>query len=257
VGLLDALDDGRPALGLWVSDPEFVEVAAHVGFDWFLVDQMFSANDWIRAGAAAGATPIVRIQSNPWLGYDHRISVDVSRVLGIGAPFAFVSYSGRDELLECIRATGDWHRKPLTVHPWDVGRAAEAVRSPRPLIPMVESEGALDSLEEAIAHPEIDFLFFAMTDAARVLAGGAESEWGSPEVWEYVDRAVELGGRHGVAIGANTGFAPTLSEVAERTRLLHEHGIRIIMAQGAPFLFQIAAEELMLQLTPTIGGAQG
>lgn len=34
----------------------------------------------IRTGEAAEISPVVRVQSNPWLGYDPRIAVDVMYV---------------------------------------------------------------------------------------------------------------------------------------------------------------------------------
>jgi len=38
----------------------------------------------IRACEAAGITPVVRVHSDPWTVYDHRIAVDLSRLQGIG-----------------------------------------------------------------------------------------------------------------------------------------------------------------------------
>lgn len=97
--LLEKIDAGKVALGMRINDPERVELCAHLGFDWFMLDQMFTANDWsrtqdlIRTGEAAGLTPVVRVHSNPWLGYDHSIAVNVSRAHGIGAQFIMVSNS--------------------------------------------------------------------------------------------------------------------------------------------------------------------
>jgi predicted ATPase len=36
----------------------------------------------------------------------------------------------------------------------------------------------------------------------------------------------------------------------KRIRKLHEHGVQMIMAQGAPFLFQIAMNEFLGDLRP-------
>jgi 2-keto-3-deoxy-L-rhamnonate aldolase RhmA len=51
-----------------------VELAAFLGLDWFMIDMMFTVLDFgrtqllIRTGEAAEITPVVRVQSNPWLG---------------------------------------------------------------------------------------------------------------------------------------------------------------------------------------------
>ena len=55
--------EGKTALGITIADVQMVELAAHLGFDWFMIDQMFTSNDWgktqdlVRAGEAYGITP--------------------------------------------------------------------------------------------------------------------------------------------------------------------------------------------------------
>ena len=62
--LHEKLESGETALGLYVNSPDMVELCGHLGFDWFLVDQMWTAHDWsatdalIRAGEAAGCEVI-------------------------------------------------------------------------------------------------------------------------------------------------------------------------------------------------------
>src|SRR5439155_27115421 len=120
--LLENIRSGKPSLGLYINSPDMVELCGFLGFDWFLIDQMFTANDWsktaelMRAGVASEITPLVRVQSNPWLGYDHRIAVDVTRALGIGAQFVLVSNACKQEIDECVEVASDWHRMALTVH---------------------------------------------------------------------------------------------------------------------------------------------
>lgn len=88
--LEDRAENGKTALGVYVNSHYTVELAPHVGFDWVFIDQMFTDIGWrqtghmIRAAEAAGITPVVRVQSTPWLGYDHHVAIDVARNLGIG-----------------------------------------------------------------------------------------------------------------------------------------------------------------------------
>lgn len=241
-----------------------VDLCGYLGFDWFMIDQMFTANDWgrtedlIRAGEAAGMTPVVRVQSNPWLGYDHRIAVDVSRAFGIGAQFVLVSHSGKAEIDECVEVAKDWHRKVLIIHPYsdfaDWAPVHEQQVRESFVIPQPESRGALDDLDAIIADPGIRIVFIAMTDASRVLTGSHTPDWDHPVLWAYVDRAVVLGAEHGVVVGANTSYAYSLAELKSRVRRLHEHGVRMIMVQGANFLFQVAMTEFLEDLRPMLDG---
>jgi 4-hydroxy-2-oxoheptanedioate aldolase len=260
--LLEKLESGKTALGLYVNSPDMVDLCGHLGLDWFMVDQMFTANDWsrtealMRAGEAAGITPVARVQSNPWLGYDHRLAVDVSRALGIGLQFVLVSNSGMKEIEECLEVSKDWHRKALTIHPyssfdeWDEvhDRTVEETY----VIPQPETRQALDDIERMIETPGVKAVFIAMTDASRVIADSHQPDFYDRRLWEYVDRAVALGRDHGVAIGANTSYAYSKQEIRRRIEHLQEHGVRMIMAQGANFVFQVAMTELMRDLEPVL-----
>jgi 4-hydroxy-2-oxoheptanedioate aldolase len=240
-----------------------VELCGFVGFHWVMIDQMFTSVDWqqaadlIRAAGAAEITPVLRIQSNPWLGYDHRIAVDVSRAMGVGAQFMLVSNSGKQEIDECVTAARDWHRKALTIHPYrGLGEWVPTLAKQNQqtfVIPQPETKGALDSLEEVIADPEIKVVFIAMTDASRIITGSHQPDFNNRQLWEYVDRAVELGRQHGVTIGANTSYAYTIDEMRQRVVMLHEHGVRMIMVQGVNFLFQIVAHQFLADLQPILG----
>src|SRR4051794_35910724 len=156
---------GEPTLGLFVNTPDMVELCGHLGFDWFVIDQMWTGIDWsrteelIRAGEAAGITPIVRVPGNPWLGYNDRLAFDCSRALGLGAQFVFVSHSEKREIDECLQVSKDWHRKIMTVHPyndfseWDTVRDAHEAGTY--VVPQPETLGALRDLEAVIRDPAI------------------------------------------------------------------------------------------------------
>lgn len=260
--LLEKIESGKPALGLFVNSTDMVDLCGHLGFDWFAIDQMFSPNDWtktdelIHAGEAAGITPVVRVQSNPWVGHDPRIVVDVSRALGVGAQFVLVSNSGVEEIRQCEIAAGDWHRKVMTIHPYNSFEEWESVHAEQTaqtyIIPQPETAAALDAIEDYMKMDHIRAVFIAMTDASRVLTGSHRPDFYDERLWEYVDSAVELGRRHGVIVGANTSYAYSIEELRRRTILLREHGVQMILMQSAPFLFQVAMNELLGSLEEVI-----
>lgn len=256
--LFDKLKNGGTALGLYVNSPDMVELCGYLGFDYFIVDQMFSGLDWgkteemIRVGEAAEITPVVRIQSNPWHGYDPRLAVDVTRALGVGAQFVTTSISNKQEAEECLRAGEDWHRKVMIIHyfkDYDEWTSKQEQRSKDTFVmPLIESEDALVQLDDIIRLPSVKVVRLAMTDASRVLTGSKTPDWYNPDLWERLDRAVALGREHGVVIGANTSYAYSFEELQARIRKLHEHGVRMILVQGANFLFQVAMNNFLKPL---------
>jgi 4-hydroxy-2-oxoheptanedioate aldolase len=259
--LLDDITSRRPSVGLAASSADLIELCAFVGFRWVMIDQMFSSNDWakteglIRAAESAAITPVVRLQSNPWLGYDHRIAVDFGRAMGIGARFVMVSHSDMREVEECVLASKDWHRRPLTIHPYrsldDWGNEKDSSRKMF-VIPHAESTGALEAIDAAIQNPDIDVVFIATTDASRIITKSERPDFYNPALWEFVDHAVELGNQHGVVVGASTSWAYTLEELGRRIETLAEHGVKMIMAQSAPYLLQLAATKLLDGLGPIL-----
>ena len=192
--LKEKLQAGGTALGVIAFDPYSVDVAAHTGFDWIFIDQMFTALDWtateslIRCCEANGITPVVRVQSNPWLGYDHRISVDVTRLLSIGTKYIIVSNSGKREIEECLVAASNWHKR-FWVH--TSVKAAPAAGEDFPgvqIIPQPETAQALAELPETLALPGINLAFIGTTDPSMALSKSDTPNFYSEELWKFVER---------------------------------------------------------------------
>jgi 4-hydroxy-2-oxoheptanedioate aldolase len=239
-----------------------VDLCARLGFDWCFIDMILSPFDWrevhtlITAAEAAGVTPVVRVQSCPWLGYDHRVSVDVFRLLSIGAKAVLVSNSGKREIEECLSMRDDWHRKALWVHPFDAfeewSPRTDAMEEETYIIPHLESMGAYEDFEATLTLPGIKAFFFAMTDSSKVLANSRTPDWYLPKLWEYVNRAVTYGRQHNIVIGANTSYAYDMDEMARRVIKLHEAGVRMIMIQSINFLAQVSVGGWMREVRRTI-----
>ena len=261
--MLECMQSGRTALGVWANDPETVELCAFLGLDWIMIDMMFTGMDFrdvqnmIRTCEAAGITPVVRAHSDPWLGYDHRIAVDLSRLQGIGAQFILVSHSGIREIEEALEVAKDWHRRALWVHPfrsraeWD--RRIDAMHEGAYIIPHAESLGSVEKLDETMDLPGLKMFFFGMTDLSKVLANSKKPDWDSPKLWQFVERAVKKGKERGIVIGANTSYAYTMAEMRQRVKRLHDAGMGFIMIQGAPFLFQVAMTEFLSGVKQDLG----
>jgi 2-keto-3-deoxy-L-rhamnonate aldolase RhmA len=131
----------------------------------------------------------------------------------------------------------------FTIHPFnsfeDWDRKREGSSEETFIIPQPESRGALDSLEDVMRLPGVKIVLIAMTDGSRVLTDSNRPDFYHPALWEYVDRAVALGKEYGVTVGANTSYAYDLDEIEHRISVLQEHGVQMILVQGAMFLFQV------------------
>jgi 4-hydroxy-2-oxoheptanedioate aldolase len=247
--------DAGIALGAYTNDPDMIELMAHIGFDWVLIDQMFTANDWsktellIRTAEAAGITPTVRLQAYPWLGYDNRIARDLARAAGIGAKYVRMSVSNMQEVKECAIVARDWHKKPMHIHPfnsleeWEAG--SKKIADGMCIWPLAETKEVLESYREIMAVPEVKIFTMGTTDGSRMLSKGEKPNWYHPELWKLIDEAVAWGKKTGTVVGSNTSYAYDLTEIKKRILKLSEHGVRVILVQGAPFLFQIAIGQFL------------
>lgn len=262
--LLENLKSGKTSIGLWIHTPDMVELCAHLGFDWFLCDQMYTGIDWskseemVMAGKAAGITPVVRVQSNPWIGeYDPRTAADVLRARGIGAQFIMISIKGNKELEEAIAISRDWHGRYMYVHPFksleEWGPVSEEIAKETVIIPQIESKKGMEELEETLSIPGLKACMIAMSDASREVAGSIAPDWYNPKIWEYLKKAIEIGKKKGIAIQANTSYAYDMKELARRAKKLYDAGVDIIHLQGAPFLFQIAIGHFLDGLRRDLG----
>jgi 4-hydroxy-2-oxoheptanedioate aldolase len=266
--LQERIEDGTPAIGLYINDAKTVELAAHMGFDWFMLDQMFTNHGWektenlIRTAQAAGITPIVRVHSYPWTGYDPHVVANVSRNIGIGANYVMVSHSGLREIEEALPLAHEYHMKESHIFPYDdilphsSGQTTPDEEMQANIIPHFECEGAFEEIEAVMEKPEVNYCFLALTDAMQELTGEDRPDWDDPRIWEFVDEVAELGERTDTVIGANpsfhgagTDFTYSLQVLEDRVVELYERGIDMIMAQSAPMIFQLAGGQLLGNLS--------
>jgi 2-keto-3-deoxy-L-rhamnonate aldolase RhmA len=261
--LRETLDAGRSAVGVIALDPYSVEVAAYMGFDWIFIDQMFTALDWsateslLRCCEAAGVTPVVRVQSNPWLGYDHRIAVDVTRLISIGAQYIVISNSCRKEIEECLEAARNWHRK-FWVHPEaepaELGSKGSSAGVH--IIPQPECKEGLAELPDTLQMPGIRMAMIGTTDPSIALGKTRTPNFYAEALWEFIDRAVASTRGRGTVLIANTSWFKTMDDMVERVRHMHSHGIRMPLLQTSYYLMQIGAGRYLKEIKSALAEAK-
>ena len=247
--LLDRVESGEIALGSMdtLGSPRLTEVMALAGLDALLIDQMFCPTDWetvasmVRAARNFDMDVFVRVQGFPWVDRtDHRMAVDAVRALGIGANGVMVSCATVEEVEQLIEVSKDWHRD-IHLHRIsddELSKFSDEAAASCVVMPLIESQTALDRLGEIIALPGLRALSLGMTDISRMV--GQPFDYEHPDVERVVIAAVGSAKRHGVAIGANLGYrySRSLDDMAARMARMASQGFSFLWLQNNGFVIQ-------------------
>ena len=255
--LLEAVKAKQFSLGILevTASPEVVETLAYAGFDWVCIDLMFESTDWrlaahmVRAAKAWGITPLIRVPSNPWVaGEDPHVLVDITRALGIGATGVLVSVDTPRTVAMAVEVCKEWHRN-IHIMPFadDMRRYAEvqkAMAEDTLLVPLLESQGALENMEEFCKVPGLKAICIAISDASRML--GHPFDYEHPDVWQVVDQAASLAEKYGLYLMGNTGYQFQDPEsIAKRIKRLYDHGVRMVLIQSTGALLQFFCQRII------------
>lgn len=266
--LLDKLKTGEFAIGTTdtIASSRLLEVMGFAGLDMVKVDQMFCPADWptiaemVRAGRNYDIDVFVRVQSFPWIATtDPRIAVDAVRALGVGAAGVVFSCATVQEVEQVVAASRDWHRD-IHIHPFsdEEFAAFEAkVGSDCLVMPLIESQSALDDIDSILAVDGLKAVSLGMTDISRVL--GHPLEYEHPDVQRVVDTIVKKAHAKGVYVGANVGysFSRSFDEMVARVGRMREHGLQFAWMQNTGYLIQWAYRTLVQQMRSTVGSGLG
>lgn len=208
----------RGTLGTWIklSSPESVEIMAHAGFDFVVIDLEHTTLDLAAAGShiamarALGVDPLVRVP-------DHGLSV-IQRVLDAGAAGVVVPHvDTADQARAVIRSTcfpprGDRGSGGTSrAGRWGLLPRAEYLEYGNDLVSCVvqlESKQAVDNASEILSVEGIGGAFVGTADMSLSMGTGADSD----DVNRLVTSALEAARSAGVPIGtasANSDQART------------------------------------------------
>lgn len=236
-----ALLDGRPQVGLWLSlgDAYSAELCAASGFDWLMIDAEHGPNDLrtvlaqLQAIAAYDAQPVVR----PVNG-----SLDVLKpLLDLGAtnllvPMISTAQQAR-ELVTAVRyppkgkrgighalaRASRWNRDSEYFTTWEDNAL---------ILAQIETTEALQNLEAILAVEGIDGYFIGPADLAASL--GYPGQMAHPEVMKAMDEAIETIRRAGKPVGTIVlGEEATASFFAKGCSFVAAHVDALLLAAGA------------------------
>jgi len=209
---------GRPQIGLWssLSSSYSAEAVAGAGFDWLLLDTEHSPNDLesvlgqLQAVAAYPTTAVVRV---PWNDL-----VAIKRYLDVGAqsllvPFVNSAAEARAAVAAMRYAPRGLRGIASTTRANRFGRVkdyARRVEEQLCLLVQVETQPALDALDEIAAVEGVDGIFIGPGDLHASL--GHPGDQAHPEVLPLIDQAIRRIAGAGKAPGILTG----VEELARR-----------------------------------------
>ncbi len=125
-------------------------------------------------------------------------------------------------------------RKTSGVMGDDLALNAEQASGVRLLLPLVESLGALDEIEDILTIDGISGAFIGCSDLAQVL--GHPLDYLHPEVLGAIERTCRAAHARGKVVLANTGYAfPSIDGQVAHARALEAAGVDLIMLQTVEF----------------------
>jgi 4-hydroxy-2-oxoheptanedioate aldolase len=200
--------DDRPAFGVWSTliDPTVAEVCAASALDYVCIDLQHGEATFtelprlVTAMRAAGAAPVVRV---PW-----NDPVPIMRAIDTGAAVVVVPMVSSAE--EATAAASACRFPPTGTRSW--GPMYGYVRpdgAPTPAaqdaavvcLVMVETLGAVESLDEILAVPGVDGIYVGPNDLALACGFGRGTYRDTPDVEALIVRIVDTARAAGKVAG--------------------------------------------------------
>ncbi len=213
-------------------DAALVEIVGHAGFDFVVFDNEHCpitpelAIDMVRAAESAGVLPLVRVVAND--------PVLISKFLDSGVRGVVVPHiETADQVRQSLRAM---QYPPHGPRGWDPAthaarysndyhaRTSEALTESLAILPIIESPEGLDNVDEILAIPEVDTVFFGPGDYSHHI-GVAGTEAFATSISVAARRIIEAGKRAGKSIGV----FPYPDLTAESGRSCAETGFRTML----------------------------
>ena len=252
--LLENLRAGRVSHGmLGKGGVNLVQHLASAGHEFLIVDMMHSNVDWTELShvawkaRAVGMYPFVRLPANPWGAGaavpDRRFPVDAERAFGAGIEGLIGSISSVEEARLMAHMGRDSHQGAPVTSAQEMSDATEHSGSTRLLLPLIESLGALEALDDILAIDGISGVFIGCTDLAEVL--GHPLDYLHPEVLAAVEKACKLAKTRGKIVLANTGYAfPSIEGQVAHAKALKKCGVNMLMLQTIEFNLYVIAKSV-------------
>lgn len=204
--LPELLRGSRALLGMFVGipSPSLVEMCGHAGVDFVIVDNehgpagIESTEHMLRAARASGIIPVVRT-----------LEADILRMLDIGASAIQVPQVNTVEQARRIVAAAKYPPLGMRGAAFSTRAAGYGFfggdrhvadsNAGTAVIVMAETREAMDHLDDILAVPGIDAVFFGPNDLS--FSFGHPGQMDHPDVVSAIEHGIERALAHGVAPG--------------------------------------------------------
>ncbi len=209
--LKEKLQQGKTVIGTFVGlgHPDVTEWLSRVGFDWLLLDSEHGPLGFetlqmmMQSMNGTSCVPIVRPQWND--------PVAIKRVLDIGAYGVLLPWINSKEEAEnavkacCYPPEGTRGYGPRRAGMFDP-EYYETANKEILIAVQIETEKALENLDEILSVPGIDACYIGPYDLSCSLGFGIPPKWDEPRYLAAFDRVLQVSKRHGKPAGMFASF---------------------------------------------------
>lgn len=235
----EKLKANQPALGamLGLGSPNAAELMAQAGYEFLIIETEHNGLDTAQVehmlmAVGQHTIPIVRVPSHD--------PVFIQRALDVGAMGILVPMTRTAE--EAAKIVSTTRYPPVGTRGFGPLRASQytfdyddyyANANDNILVALiVETKEALDNLDEIASVPGVDALFFGLFDLCLSL-GLNPMQQPFAELEQAMEKAAEIGKKHGVAIGVGV---PSMEELHQRNEIgfrFHVYGTDYMLLGNA------------------------
>ncbi len=206
-------NQGGAVINGWLTIPNSLsaETMAHQGWDSLTVDQQHgmvefqSALTMLQAISTTGTMPITRV---PWLEPGIIMKSLDAGAYGIICPMINTRRDA-ETLVGACRYAPQGHRSfgPLRALMYAGPDYPKHANVTVVVIAMIETQEALNNLEEILDVPGLDGIYIGPSDLALSLGGTPKPDQTDPKVVAAIDHILAAAKRHGVVPGIHCGSA--------------------------------------------------
>ena len=233
---------GQPALGAWLSmgSPIAAEIVANAGYDAVIMDHehgpgdLLNAVSLMQAASASGATPMMRVPWNDMVYIKRALDIGV---MGIIVPYVQNAAEAAAAVAACRYPTVGV--RGVAPHAgrcsgWGTRLAAYMKAMPGELLVVcqIETEEAIDNIEEIAAVDGVDMLFLGPSDVSASIGHMLDME--EPKVVRLFQKAERKMRATGKLLG-------TVTRPGKSVNWTFERGYDMVIAGGDARLLQGAA----------------
>ena len=233
---------GEPVLGAWLSmgSPIAAEIVAHAGYDAVIMDHehgpgdLLNAVSLMQAASASGATPMMRVPWNDMVYIKRALDIGV---MGIVVPYVQNAAEAEAAVAACRYPTaGVRGVAPHAARCSGWGRFTRAYLEAMPqellVACQIETEEAIDNIEEIAAVDGVDMLFLGPSDISASI--GHMLDMKEPAVISLFQKAERK-------LRATGKLLATVTRPGKSVNWTFERGYHMVVAGGDARLLQGAA----------------